>query len=259
MEDQKVIIIRDLSSDEIGLNENFEAKIVRFGLSLSLPPNQYDEALYSKNSMVRIPYRTDPVYEMIGKLKRESDVYSFGVVLFEVLFGRLAGDPIYLTGTDNGVASVARRCFRMGTINEMIDPIIKQENGENTYSSKSGTNKDSLETFIRIAFKCVTETQEQRPTMKQVIKELEKALLLLLIEDNGVQHQDTDYVDSVLEESWKLQFTHENNIFEEGMTQDEREEEEILLSLLLLLLLLFSFFSFCFFSFSSLTFRVAFS
>ncbi|XP_076941252.1 receptor-like protein kinase HERK 1 [Bidens hawaiensis] len=109
-------------------------------------------------------------------LKRESDVYGFGVVLFEILCGRIANDPIYIKENDEGLAHVARRSFQTRILEEMIDPIIKEETGENNFVLNIGPNMDSLHTFIKIAYQCVAKTQDQRPTMKVVVKELEKAL-----------------------------------------------------------------------------------
>ncbi|KAJ0736178.1 putative protein kinase RLK-Pelle-LRR-I-1 family [Helianthus annuus] len=171
MEDQKMIINRDICSYNIGLDENLEAKIVNFWWSVFLPPNQEDDALYL--DLIGRNYYIDPEYK---KTKRESDVYGFGVVLFEILCGRLAFDPIYKKESDIGLAHVARRSFSTGSLEEMIDPIIKEEIGENKFVLNRGPNKDSLHTFITIAHQCVAETQDQRPTMKVVVKELEKAL-----------------------------------------------------------------------------------
>ncbi|KAJ0435959.1 putative protein kinase RLK-Pelle-LRR-I-1 family [Helianthus annuus] len=175
MEDQKIIINRLISSYSIGLDENWGAKIVDFWFSVFLPPNQEDEALYLTNLIGRPSY-TDPQYEKTGWLKRESDVYSFGVVLFELLCGRRANDPIYKKKNVRGLGPVARQSFRMGTLEDMIDPVLKEEIGENNAVLNKGPNKDSLHTFIEIAYQCVAETQDQRPTIKVVVKELEKAL-----------------------------------------------------------------------------------
>ncbi|KAM0063591.1 putative protein kinase RLK-Pelle-LRR-I-1 family [Helianthus debilis subsp. tardiflorus] len=171
MEDHKRIINRDICSYNIGLDENLEAKIVNFWWSVFLPPNQEDDALYL--DLMGRNYYIDPEYK---KTKRESDVYGFGVVLFEILCGRLAFDPIYKKQSDIGLAHVVRRSFSTGSIEEMIDPIIKEEIGENKFVLNRGPNKDSLHTFITIAHQCVAETQDQRPIMKVVVKELEKAL-----------------------------------------------------------------------------------
>ncbi|KAF5784356.1 putative protein kinase RLK-Pelle-LRR-I-1 family [Helianthus annuus] len=174
MEDQKTIIHRDIRSYHIGLDENLEAKIVSFRWSVFLPPNQEDEALYL--DWIGGDNYIDPEYKKTDKVKRESDVYGFGVVLFEILCGRLAFDPIYLKESDIGLAHVARQSFSTRSLEEMIDPLIKEEIGENKFVLNRGPNKDSLHTFISIAHQCVAETQDQRPTMKVVVKELEKAL-----------------------------------------------------------------------------------
>ncbi|KAJ0736296.1 putative protein kinase RLK-Pelle-CR4L family [Helianthus annuus] len=174
MEDQTRIINRDIWIYNIGLDKNSEAKIVNFWWSIFLPPNQEDEALYV--DVIGRPYNIDLEYNETCKVKRESDVYGFGVVLFEILCGRLAYDPIYLKESELGLAHVARRSFNTGSLEELIDPLIKEEVGENGFVLNRGPNKDSLHTFITIAHQCVAETQDQRPTMKIVVKELEKAL-----------------------------------------------------------------------------------
>ncbi|MFS7990572.1 putative protein kinase RLK-Pelle-CR4L family [Helianthus anomalus] len=176
MEDQKMIINRDICSYNIGLDENWGAKIVDFWWSVFLPPNQEDTALYLESRIGR-PFNIDPEYEKTAKLKRESDVYGFGVTLFEILCGTLAYDLIYLKESDKGLAFVARRSFSTGSLEELIDPIIKEEVGGNGFVLNRGPNKDSLHTFITIAHQCVAESQDQRPTMKVVVNELEKALL----------------------------------------------------------------------------------
>ncbi|KAD3337412.1 hypothetical protein E3N88_32932 [Mikania micrantha] len=47
-----------------------------------------------------------------------------------------------------------------------------------------GTNQNSLKTFSQIGYKCLAEKQVQRPSMKYVIEELEKALKLQVNNDN---------------------------------------------------------------------------
>ncbi|XP_076940068.1 receptor like protein kinase S.2-like [Bidens hawaiensis] len=184
IEDQRKVIIRFLRNYDIQLDENWGAKIDSFGLSVSMPPNKEDEALHLKMP-AQTPYGSeyylDPEYVKSGKLKRESGVYSFGVILFEILCGRLANDPIYLKESDKGLAPMARRSFSKGTTEEMIDPIIKEETNEHNFVLNRGPNKDSLHTFIEIAHQCVAETQDKRPTMKVVVKQLEKALFFQFI------------------------------------------------------------------------------
>ncbi|KAJ0435966.1 putative protein kinase RLK-Pelle-LRR-I-1 family [Helianthus annuus] len=175
MDDQKKMIHNNIDPFRFGLDETWRAKIEDFELVVFLPPNQKDEAL-RKRTYFKSKCHVDPEYVKTGKLKRESDVYSFGVVLFEILCGREADDQIYLTESEKGLVHVARRNFYNGTIEDMVDPTLK-ETGKNSYSPIRGANKDSLYTFLKVANQCVAETQDQRPTMKVVLKELEKALV----------------------------------------------------------------------------------
>ncbi|XP_071739510.1 cysteine-rich receptor-like protein kinase 44 [Rutidosis leptorrhynchoides] len=163
MEHQKTVIKRCFSKVSIAVDENFGTKIVDFGLSVFLPPNQDDYCLCS-NSMPES--YVDPEYIDKGRLKRESDVYSFGLVLFEIFSGRLADDQMYKIGGRDGLAYVARRCFRNGTIMDMIDPIIKEH-----------SDKDSVDTFVKTAYLYLAETQGQRPTMKDVAVLIDKSMI----------------------------------------------------------------------------------
>ncbi|XP_076942109.1 uncharacterized protein LOC143611875 [Bidens hawaiensis] len=208
MEDQKVIINRDITSYSIGLDENLGAKIVHFCLSVILPPNQNDEALYL-NWIGRHAY-IDPEYKKTNKLKRESDVYSFGVVLLEILCGRTAFDQIYKKESAKGLAHVARQSFSKGTLEDMIDPLIKGKTSESSFVLNRGPNRDSLRTFIQIAHQCVSESLNQRPTMKVVVKELEKALFL---QKNNKDNQRIPLEDIKLATQ---NFHHDNYIGEEG-------------------------------------------
>ncbi|KAJ0872011.1 putative protein kinase RLK-Pelle-CrRLK1L-1 family [Helianthus annuus] len=175
MEDKKMIIHGNIANFKIGFDENWGAKIDDFEWAVFLPPNQKDEA-FRKHIYLESEYHVDPEYAETGKLKKESDVYSFGVVLFEILCGRKASDPIYLMESEKGLVHVARRNFYNGTIEDIVDPTLKEETCTQSYIPNRGANKNSLHTFLKVAHECVAETQDQRPTMKVVLNELEKAM-----------------------------------------------------------------------------------
>ncbi|KAJ0511327.1 putative protein kinase RLK-Pelle-LRR-I-1 family [Helianthus annuus] len=172
MENKQKIIHRDIKSDNILLGENWEAKIADFGLSMFHPVN-HKASTINATKVAGTQVYLDPEYERTGKLKKASDVYSFGVVLFEILSGRLAYDLVYTNENEKGLAPIVRQHFEKGTIKEIVDPSLKEENA---FTLGKGPNQDSLNTYIIIGQRCLAEKQAERPTMKAIIKELVKAL-----------------------------------------------------------------------------------
>ncbi|KAF5784132.1 putative protein kinase RLK-Pelle-LRR-I-1 family [Helianthus annuus] len=167
-----MIIHRDIKSANILLDDTWVAKIADFGLSKLQCTNQQGTTLITNNVAGTEVY-LDPEYVNSGKLKKESDIYSFGVVLFEILCGRLAYDKIY---GEKGLPSVARQRYNEGTLKGMVDPKL-MEADEIISMLKGCVNQDSIETFLKIAYQCLAETQSERPTMAVIIKELEEALI----------------------------------------------------------------------------------
>ncbi|KAK1434626.1 hypothetical protein QVD17_00374 [Tagetes erecta] len=183
-DEQRRIIHRDIKSENILLGKNWVAKIADFGLSRFHIADKKDKTIYTVNIAGTECYLC-PDYQKNGKLKTAIDIYSFGVVLFEILSGKLAYDQIYLEEDKNGIAYVARRRFKEKTIHEIVDPKIMEEVDESTFIIHKGPNQDSLKKYTEVAHRCVAITQDARPTAKDVLEELMKALFL---QENSKDH-----------------------------------------------------------------------
>ncbi|KAJ0502948.1 putative protein kinase RLK-Pelle-LRR-I-1 family [Helianthus annuus] len=177
MEGKPRIIHRDIKSENILLDENLNAKVADFGLSKLHITNQQSSTIHTKH-IAGTDFYVDPEYLTSAKYKKESDVYSFGVVLFEMLSGRLAYDPVCIGENDKGLAPIARRRYNEGTLKELIDPKMIEEDDERIVTLNRGPNEESFQAFSRIAYQCLAETQAKRPTMEAVIKELQTTLNL---------------------------------------------------------------------------------
>ncbi|KAK1427534.1 hypothetical protein QVD17_16221 [Tagetes erecta] len=172
------IIHRDIKSANILLAENWEAKIADFGFSIFHTINNQQSTINTTKIAGTYVY-LDPEYQSLGRLKKESDVYSFGVVLFEILTGSLAYDLVYTNKNERGLAPIVRQVFESkGTLKEMLDPNLKEESDGKGLTLSKGPDKDSLHVFSTIGYQCLSVEQRQRPKMKEIISELEKALKL---------------------------------------------------------------------------------
>ncbi|XP_071739343.1 PTI1-like tyrosine-protein kinase 1 [Rutidosis leptorrhynchoides] len=172
MDRKQKIIHGDIKSANILLFKKSEAKLEAKIAFFKLHPENQDSSTLVTND-TKVYY--DPEYERTGKLEIESDIYSFGVVLFEIFCWRLAYDSDYIVENNKGLAPIACQRFTEGTIKEMMDPMLSEEQND-VFSENKGPNQDSLDTFLGIAYECLGETQAKRPRMETVIKELDKAL-----------------------------------------------------------------------------------
>ncbi|XP_076924016.1 putative serine/threonine-protein kinase PBL28 [Bidens hawaiensis] len=159
---QDVVIHRDIKSSNILLTEDWKAKIWGFEHALTYPANK--EIKYLKNDVVGSPGYCDPLYWETHTLTKESDIYSFGVVLFEILCGRMAC-PQDFTDSSLFLDVLVKRHFQVARVEEIVFEGIKEQ-----------VVLESLATFRRIAFQCLHEKREERPTAGEVVAHLQKAL-----------------------------------------------------------------------------------
>ncbi|KAG6404313.1 hypothetical protein SASPL_136559 [Salvia splendens] len=152
------VIHRDVKSANILVNENFEAKVADFGLARHVG---FDVSHVSTGPRGTDGYE-DPHHKSSGgKLTRASDTYAFGVVVLEVLSGRKALDGlVYLSNWD-----------------------FDREPHEIVDSNVSGNISDrSLKICYDVAKTCLLYEPKQRPKMREVLTQLESALVGLELE-----------------------------------------------------------------------------
>ncbi|KAJ6917435.1 hypothetical protein NC652_019709 [Populus alba x Populus x berolinensis] len=157
------VIHRDIKSSNILIDEEHNARVSDFGLSLLGPAD-------SSSPLAELPAGTlgylDPEYYRLHYLTTKSDIYSFGVLLLEILSSRKAIDMQYEEGN---IVEWAVPLIKAGDISAILDPALKPP-----------SDPEALKRIANVACKCVRMRGKERPSMDKVTTALERALAQLM-------------------------------------------------------------------------------
>ncbi|KAM3399750.1 hypothetical protein ACQJBY_004903 [Aegilops geniculata] len=156
------LIHRDVKSTNILLNARLEAKIADFGLSKAF--DRYNGNYISTDALVGTPGYVDPEYQATVQPTTKSDVYSFGVVLLELVTGK----PAILSEPEpTNIIHWVRQRLARGNIEGVVDAQMQ-----------GGYNVNSVWKVAEIALKCTAQASAQRPSMADVVAQLQECVVL---------------------------------------------------------------------------------
>lgn len=158
---------RDVKSTNILLDDDFNAKVADFGLSRLARPGLSHVSTCAQGTLGYL----DPEYYRNYQLTDKSDVYSYGVVLLELLTSQKAIDFSRDQDEVNLTIYTSQRA-RNGAIMEVVDQqLLGKEALANMVTS--------IRRFSELAFACVREKKGDRPTMKDVVQDLQCIIEIL--------------------------------------------------------------------------------
>ncbi|PPD94232.1 hypothetical protein GOBAR_DD08744 [Gossypium barbadense] len=154
---------RDIKASNILLDSKLNAKVADFGLSRLAPALEDEGAVPDHVSTVvrGTPGYLDPEYFLTHKLTDRSDVYSLGVVFLEMLTGMR---PI---SHGRNIVREVNTAHQSGLMMSIIDGRM------GCYPS------ECIERFAGLALSCCDNKPEKRPSMLDVVKQLEFILTMM--------------------------------------------------------------------------------
>lgn len=152
------IIHRDVKSNNILLDSDYEAHVADFGLAKFLQDADASECM---SSIAGSYGYIAPEYAYTLKVDQKSDVYSFGVVLLELITGHKPvgefGDGVDIVRWVNKTMSELSQPSDAASVLAVVDSRL------HSYPLASVVN------LFKIAMMCVEEESCARPTMREVV------------------------------------------------------------------------------------------
>ncbi|XP_038878770.1 LRR receptor-like serine/threonine-protein kinase FEI 2 [Benincasa hispida] len=167
------IVHCNIKSSNILLDENLEPHVSDFGLAkLSVDGDSHVTTVVAGT----FGYLA-PEYLESGIGTEKSDVYSFGVLLLELVTGKRPSDPFF---SKRGVNIVG-----------WLNTLRGEDQLENIVDNRcQNADVETVEALLEIAARCTDGNPTRRPTMNQILQQLEQEVMSPYPSDYSESHSD---------------------------------------------------------------------
>ncbi|KAJ9541263.1 hypothetical protein OSB04_027769 [Centaurea solstitialis] len=151
----KLVLHKDIKSNNILLDDDFQPKIADFGLARL----QAEDQTHVSTKLAGTLGYMAPEYATHGHLSENVDTYSFGIVALEIISGRRCTDENF-SGPDTAhLIEHAWQLYEKGMHIQLIDEVIGKEEYQEANVLKT----------IEIALMCTQSPASLRPSMSEVV------------------------------------------------------------------------------------------
>ncbi|XVE91169.1 hypothetical protein DITRI_Ditri20bG0132600 [Diplodiscus trichospermus] len=193
---------RDIKSSNILLDEKYKAKVSDFGTSRSLA---IEQTHLTTNVQGTFGY-LDPEYFQSSQFSEKSDVYSFGVVLVELIVGQKPTSIIKVDDEGRSLATHFILSLQENKLFDIVDPRIMQESAHKEIIAAA-----------KLAYRCISLSGKNRPTMREVAAELERLPSLQKALNAQQTHEEVECVITNMSYSWGATSTSAGSAFDDGI------------------------------------------
>ncbi|GAB4831988.1 Probable leucine-rich repeat receptor-like protein kinase imk3 [Ancistrocladus abbreviatus] len=151
------IIHGNLTSSNVLIDENNNAKIADYGLSRLMSATANTSVIATAGAL---GYRA-PELSKLKKANVKTDVYSLGVIILELLTGKSPGEVMNGVDLPQWVASIVKEEWT----NEVFDVELMKD---------ASTIGDELLNTLKLALHCVDPSPSTRPEAQQVLQQLDE-------------------------------------------------------------------------------------